>query len=122
MAVDILEYLPNIDSNDNDWIIYFEELKKRYGKSEAKILWNKTWVERGTKEANTSELRLFLDKNGIKLEGEGWFDGFIDSWKSDVEDFQKTFNIISIVVVVIAIIIGIVYLKAKSSSLKFNNY
>ncbi len=108
---DITSYLPNLESRDTDWILYFEELDRKFKENEAKLLFNKTWLERGNKEANTYELRSFLEKKGINLKSESWMENITDQYKKESAKAEKYVIVILVVLVIIAVPIALGYLN-----------
>lgn len=74
VRIDTVANIPNTNSGPEEWIIWHQALKARYGKKYANLLWIKAWRARGAEmweslnEANTVELRNYLEKQGITIE------------------------------------------------------
>jgi hypothetical protein len=61
--------IPTKKSSGADWINWYDSLKSNFGRKKANELFLKTWRVRGSRDANTSDLRDHLEKKGgLKLE------------------------------------------------------
>lgn len=100
--------IPTKVSSASAWILWHKALQGRYGKKTANTLFVEAWVKRGTGSANTSELRKYLEKKGVKIEGNlfnYWADTADDigDWFGGVLGFSKWLTIALVVILVIAI-------------------
>lgn len=67
---DAFTLIPQSNSAGSKWIIWHKALKKKFGKRQANIIWLKAWEVRGGKgtSASTSDLRTYMEENGVNLE------------------------------------------------------
>jgi hypothetical protein len=72
--VNVVDAIPTYNSTTDAWIQWHKELKSNFGKKMANNLWLKAWKIRGSSKLNTSDLRSYLDKQGIKLDTNAWDD------------------------------------------------
>lgn len=116
-AIKPIDLLPTVNSTYQDWISYHESLKDHYGKNDAKIVFTRTWSERGTSDANTSELREYLESEGIEIDAGfvgGAFDGMLGVGDFISSKFKLGSTIFFVtLVVVIAIVVFALYNVAK---------
>lgn len=124
MLPSAIKNLPNIESTDDQWILWREALS-RYGKKQANMLFLEAWKSRTEKgdwlsssKANTEKLRDYLEKKGISLE-KGALD-YAASFMDDMDDFfTSAFNVGKWVgigggVLVLLIVLGILYAIMKN--------
>lgn len=71
-AFDPTQNIPQLNSRADEWIAWHKTLKAKFGKKVANSLWMKAWAKRGSNNSNTSELRSYMDGNGIKLDASAW--------------------------------------------------
>ena len=74
---DVISTLPPYNSKGENWIQWHQDLKSNFGKKIANGLWLKAWRIRGTKECNTSDLRKYMTKQGVKIDESAW-DSIVD--------------------------------------------
>lgn len=112
MEIPALQNIPNVNSSDVQWIAWYKLLKKRYGKKNANDLFLSAWARRrgssdflsGTK-ANTTNLRNFLEDQGIQIDGDG-----LMSYPADLIDNIETgittaFGVTKTVFIILSILI-----------------
>ncbi len=77
MTTDPASNIPQVNSPAESWIQWHEDLKSYFGSKVANSLFVETWVIRGNSKANTSDLRKYLNDNGIKISESSW-DSVVD--------------------------------------------
>jgi len=92
MKADPTYNIPTNASEFNEWKQWHMELRKTFGRKIANQLFTKAWKFRGSNSANTRELRLYLDKFGIKIPESGW-DKIVDLGGDVTDYFSDTFKI-----------------------------
>ena len=111
--IDITNLIPTCGSDDNTWINFHKEAKKRYGRKDANVLWNKVWEKRAEEtgtltsdRANTERLREYMESQGIQVKG-----SYVDNVTEAVGDtfsffggLGKTMTVITIAVVVVLLV------------------
>ena len=111
--LDITQQIPTCGSDDSAWIAFHKSAKKRYGKSDANILWRKVWQKRADEtgaftsdRANTEKLREYMAGQGVTIEG-----SVVDNVTEGVGDvfgffsgFGKTLGIVTLVVLAVLLI------------------
>jgi len=76
MSVSLI--IPNRQSSASSWIEWHKSLlKEGYSRNDANIIFLKAWERRQTEEANTLELRAYLESKGVLVEPSGW-DALVD--------------------------------------------
>lgn len=68
MGVDPRISPPTKSSAGSYWLEWYQALKTAVGKKQANDLFLKFWAKRGSSDANTHELRIYLSKYGVDLE------------------------------------------------------
>ena len=81
--------IPTTTSADTEWINWYDSLKSYFGKKVAKDLWNAAWVKRGSDEANTTNLRTYMSKEGITVDS-GVLAHIVD-WSEGIGDYFGDF-------------------------------
>lgn len=124
MNPDPVKNIPDINSDDNQWIAWRESLNK-FGKQQANLLFLEAWKTRSpdgnwwsSSKANTVKLRDYLESKGISLD-KGVLD-YSASFMDSVDNFfTSTFKVgkyagIGITAIVVLIIIVILYSAVKN--------
>jgi hypothetical protein len=70
--VDVVNSIPTYNATVLDWIEWHKGLKSNFGKKMANSLFLKAWRIRGNSKLNTSELRTYLNGQGIKMDTNAW--------------------------------------------------
>ncbi len=78
MKTDPSKNIPQVNSPSESWIQWHKDLKSYFGDKVASSLFIKAWVIRGNAKANTSELRSYLEPEGIKISKDSW-DSIVDA-------------------------------------------
>lgn len=65
--VKLLLSMPNFQSKDFEWINWYEKINGRYGRQDSARLFMAAWRKRGSKDANTYQLRKVLSEDGINI-------------------------------------------------------
>ena len=91
MSVDRIRNLPTNTDSDNVWIEWHNALKKVFGRKKANALYVVNWdAQNGyNSNANTTNLRKYLKKNGLEISG--GFTGGIKDFGSGVGDYFGDF-------------------------------
>lgn len=107
------ENVPSKQSSASEWVLWHRSMKKAgFGKATANKLWLEAWQQRGCSgvgfgigcTANTTELREYLESQGIAIEG-GTFDFVADTW-DEIGDFtSQAFNLTTYAFIAIAVIL-----------------
>lgn len=82
--VDVVNSIPTYSATVLDWIEWHKGLKSNFGKKMANSLFLKAWKIRGSSKLNTSELRTYLNTQGIKMDTNAW-DKLVD-FGGDISD------------------------------------
>lgn len=69
--------IPSKSSSSTEWINWYKSLRKLLSKNDANTTFMKVWVQRGSNSANDSELRDYLEKQGIIIDKDA-FDSISD--------------------------------------------
>jgi hypothetical protein len=96
--------IPKYNSNSEDWIQWHKDLRQNFGKKIANSLWIKAWRIRGNSSANTSDLRKYLDKQGIKISESAW-DSVVDFGVGVSDAFGTAFQVTQYAGIGLAVII-----------------
>jgi len=105
---------PTKTSLDNEWIAWYEQVENVFGnKKDANYLFVKAWSVRGSDTANTSNLRSFMEKKGVKVSG-GIMADYVDGATNMLDSFGSIFKIgtgvsMTIGVIVVLFVILIVW-------------
>lgn len=86
--------LPNNDTDDNGWILWYNDLTPYLSKNDANTIWLAYWKQRKSFSANTTALRKFMEGKGIDID-------------SDVPIYGKAKDIISGAIDSVSSIMGI---------------
>jgi hypothetical protein len=70
--VDVVNSIPTYNSTTMAWIEWHKGLKDNFGKKQANSLWLKAWKIRGSAKLSTSDLRNYLEKQGLKMDTSAW--------------------------------------------------
>jgi len=114
---DVISGMPQYNSQAENWIQWHQDLKSNFGKKIANGLWLKAWRIRGNSTANTSDLRKYMTKQGVKIAESTW-DSIVDVGV-DITDgigtiFQATKYVgIALGVIVVGGLAMVVYNLAK---------
>lgn len=123
--IDPVINVPSRESKAEQWILWYNSIKNKVGKDDAINLFIDAWKQRGTDEANTTELREHVAKDGIII-GADWKDIIIDTitapfdlWSTISSITQKVGIGVSIVVAIFILailgaIIMFIYKSAKN--------
>lgn len=84
MKADVTRSIPTFNAKAEQWIGFHKDLKSNFGKKVANSIWVKAWGIRGNSSANTSDLREYLENNGIKIDESAW-DSVVD-FGGDISD------------------------------------
>jgi len=113
--------LPNCDSSASQWIAFHKEARKRYGRIKANTLFMALWQKRTDDgallgdEANTRELREYMEKQGVTIEG-GVLDtaqDFVGGIWDGISGFGKTMYYLFVAVLVLTIVaVGFLVFKS----------
>ena len=96
--------IPKYNSKSEDWIQWHKDLRQNFGKKVANSLWIKAWRIRGNSSANTSDLRKYLDGQGIKISESAW-DSIVDLGVGVSDAFGTVFQVTKYVGIGLAVII-----------------
>lgn len=115
---DVISGMPPYNSQAENWIQWHQDLKSNFGKKIANGLWLKAWRIRGNSNANTSDLRKYMEKQGVKISGSAW-DSIVDVGVGVTDAFGSIFQVgkvvgISLGVIVIGGLAMVVYNLAKN--------
>lgn len=118
MKTDITKSIPTVNSKSEAWIQWHKDLKSNFGKKTANSLFVKAWSIRGNPTANTSDLREYLEKQGIKIDKSA-YDSLVDTGSGVTDFFGDIFHFSKVGGMVMgAIVIGgvgmIIYNLAKN--------
>ena len=62
------DYIPTVKSTDKDWETFYDSLTTHFSKRDTNDIWLKFWGQRGGNvDANTNELRQFMQGKGISI-------------------------------------------------------
>lgn len=62
------DYIPTVKSTDKDWETFYNALTTHFSKKDANDIWLKFWGQRGgAVDANTNELRQFMQGKGVSI-------------------------------------------------------
>lgn len=66
----VITGIPTGESEATEWIQWHIQLKKRFGKKKANLIWTKAWRLRAGKgsSASTVDLRKYMGKQGVDLD------------------------------------------------------
>lgn len=67
-----VEKMPNLGTSDTEWINWFDDLRKRYGRTDYVRIFTAAWKKRGGDKANTTKLRKHLEKYNIEIDESVW--------------------------------------------------
>lgn len=70
--VEALKSMPTFKSKDIEWINWYKKIRSRYGRTDAARIFIATWTKRGSKDANTIELRKLVSADGINIDDSIW--------------------------------------------------
>jgi len=68
-----VDSIPSNTSTSQEWINWYDSLKKRYGAKSSGVVWLEAWNKNGSYSANDSSFRNQLSKRGIDVDGDVWF-------------------------------------------------
>jgi len=102
--VNVVDAIPTYNSTTDAWIQWHKELKSNFGKKMANNLWLKAWKIRGSSKLNTSDLRSYLDKQGIKLDTNAW-DNIVDLGGGITDFIGNTFQAGQVLTIGLGVII-----------------
>jgi len=102
--VNVVDAIPTYNSTTDAWIQWHKELKSNFGKKMANNLWLKAWKIRGSSKLNTSDLRSYLDKQGIKLDTNAW-DNIVDFGGGITDFIGNTFQAGQVLTIGLGVII-----------------
>jgi hypothetical protein len=111
---DVVSGMPNYKSEGENWIQWHKDLKSNFGKKIANSLWLKAWRVRGNSNANTPDLRSYMEKQGIKIKKSAW-DSVVDTGIGITDAIGDVFQMGAGFSVVLGIIVvgGIGYVVYK---------
>ena len=102
--VDVVDSIPSYNTTPLAWIEWHKGLKSNFGKKMANSLWLKAWRIRGNSKTNTSELRTYMESQGIKLDTNAW-DKVVDFGGGISDTIGSTFQAGRIVSISLGVII-----------------
>lgn len=102
--VDVVDSIPSYNANPLAWIEWHKGLKSNFGKKMANSLWLRAWRIRGNSKANTSELRAYMESQGIKLDTNAW-DKVVDFGGGISDAIGGTFQAGKVVSITLGVII-----------------
>lgn len=111
-TIDVLFDMPTKTSSSEQWLMWHKALKKEFGPDKANHTFLEAWKKRGNDTANDEPLRLYLQKQGVKLSAD-WKDAAIDFAKNPfgmgdfIDAVQRNLMIVGIVLLVL--FVGIVW-------------
>lgn len=73
-----VDTIPSYNAKPEEWQIWHETLKSNFGKKIANSLWIKAWGIRGSSSSANTDLREYLEGEGIKID---------KSWGAAIKDF-----------------------------------
>lgn len=114
-ANQIISIVPNKSSGTAAWITYYDQLVKRYGKSNAQAAFVLTWEKRGGSNVDKNEL---INATGIKFDR-----SFMESIKGNVSNafsFGTSFQKYAIITgaVICTVLIGGIVIRIITASAK----
>lgn len=73
-----VQVMPNVDSVDKDWIGWIDFVASKYGSNLGKQMFVDAWQKRGSRKANTRNIRTHLkEKYNIEIDETVW-DNIVD--------------------------------------------
>jgi len=107
MATELEKLIPTFKTTDSGWIRFHKELDRIFSRKEANKYWLQAWGNTGgdaNYDANTSDLREYMQTKGIDLSAPTTWQGITDS----ASDFYKTIRVyVWIAVIVIVTLISL---------------
>jgi len=98
--------IPQMNSKADEWIQWHKTLKAQFGRKVANGLWMKAWARRGSSSVNTSDLRDYMSKQGIKLDSSAW-DKVVDAGGDFLDTIGDSLQMTKYVTIgVLVIIVG----------------
>jgi hypothetical protein len=70
--ISAISKMPNLGSSDLEWINWFDDLRKRYGRTDYVRIFTSAWKKRGGSTANTVKLRKYLGDYKIEIDESIW--------------------------------------------------
>ena len=121
MKVDVIQDIPSQESQSEQWKLWHEALRKRFGRDRANNLWLEAWQRRGDDEANDEDLRTYLLKQGIRLDKD-WKDAAVDFGSGVVTGVGDIFgtirrNMMILAILVLVIVAGVLVAILKNPEL-----
>jgi hypothetical protein len=98
--------VPNKTASAAEWKSWHESLKSSFGQKNANMLFLAAWKKRGgvNSAANTSDLRTYLEDNGISLD-KNWVGSIADGAASVTDVFGDLFQIQKYIGIAIAVVV-----------------
>ena len=69
MKINPEKTIPTKQSSDANWIEWHKSLRQNFGRKSANQIWAYAWDKRKTIAANTSDLRSYMEKQGVSIDG-----------------------------------------------------
>lgn len=105
MKANPVDTIPAYNAKAESWIEWHKTLKSNFGKKVANSLWTKAWSIRGYGGANTSDLREYMEGQGVKINKSAW-DSVVDFGGGILDFFGDAFTVakwvgISLLVIIV---------------------
>ena len=99
--------IPNRNSTDNEWLVWYQALKSTFGREIARQEFLLAWstAGRGSIKANTSNLREVLKKEGINMPSNGIGGSLLDGYNDIADHIGGILNMGKTAGIIIGIII-----------------
>lgn len=106
--------VPTSTSTDTEWLQWYKDLKRYFGKKTANTVFDKAWTKRGSEDANTNQLRSYLSDNGYEIKT-GTLGKLTDNYYNVLDTVGGVFKAGKVVIIVGTVVgtIGIVYIIYK---------
>ena len=110
--------IPSKSSSSTEWVNWYKSLRKLLSKNDANTTFMKVWVQRGSNSANDSELRDYLENQGIIIDKDA-FDSIADLALApfnlaSLASKWSLYIIIGFSVIILAIIVYALFNVAKN--------
>ena len=108
--------MPDSASSDQEWISWHQEMKKRYGKKDANLLFSERWNNRKPRNANTGNLRDYMRDQGVVIDSGSLLGSIRDEGAGIVDSIGNVLKIggyVGIAVIAVPVlIVGVVLFQA----------
>jgi hypothetical protein len=121
MAELSLNFIPPKGSDDsNNWINWYDQLERSFGKLDAKRRWTLWWnnTEAGKQRANSSDLRTQMKQRGVEVSPDGILGEISDKAKDFTGTIGNIFKIgatlsTAMTIIIVIVALAIVWRLAK---------